>query len=154
MLEARGIRHVYAGKTVLAVDDWRAAAGEQWLVHGPSGCGKTTLLHILAGLLRPTAGEALVNGQALGALSGGALDRFRGRHIGIVLQRLHLIDALTVRQNMALARTFAGFGAADDAGRRHAPRTRNRRQGRRPPAHAEPRPGPARARRARARRRP
>ena len=113
MLEARGIRHDYAGKTVLAVDEWRAEAGEQWLVHGPSGCGKTTLLHILAGLLRPTAGEALVNGQALGALSGGALDRFRGRHIGIVLQRLHLIDALTVRQNLALARRFAGLGAAD-----------------------------------------
>ena len=113
MLEARGIRHAYAGKTVLAVDEWRAAAGEQWLVHGPSGCGKTTLLHILAGLLRPTAGEALVNGRALGALSGGALDRFRGRHVGIVLQRLHLIDALTVRQNLALARRFAGLGAAD-----------------------------------------
>ena len=113
MLEARGIRHAYAGKTVLAVDAWRAAAGEQWLVHGPSGCGKTTLLHILAGLLRPTAGEALVDGQALGALSSGALDRFRGRHIGIVLQRLHLVDALTVRQNLALARRFAGLGAAD-----------------------------------------
>ena len=115
MLEARGIRHVYAGKTVLAVDEWRAAAGEQWLVHGPSGCGKTTLLHLLAGLLRPTAGEVRVNGQALGALSGGALDRFRGRHIGIVLQRLHLIDALTVRQNLALARAFAGLGAAGAA---------------------------------------
>lgn len=112
MLEARRIRHAYAGRTTVAVDAWEASAGEQWLLHGPSGCGKTTFLHILAGILRPTAGEVRIDGQPLGTLRGGARDRFRGRRIGIVFQRLHLIEALTVRQNLALARSLAGLGAA------------------------------------------
>ena len=114
MLEVRGLRHAYAGRLVVAVDSWTAAAGEHWLVHGPSGCGKTTLLHLVAGLLRPDAGAVSVAGQALSALSGGALDRFRGRHVGIVFQHLHLIAALTVRQNLALARTLAGLAPAPE----------------------------------------
>ena len=114
MLEARRIRHAYAGRTTVAVDAWAASAGEQWLLHGPSGCGKTTFLHILAGILRPTAGEVRIDGQPLQALRGGARDRFRGRRIGIVFQRLHLIEALTVRQNLALARSLAGLSAASE----------------------------------------
>ena len=114
MLEVRGLRHTYAGRLAVAVDSWTAAAGEHWLVHGPSGCGKTTLLHLVAGLLRPDAGAVSVAGQVLSALSGGALDRFRGRHVGIVFQHLHLIAALTVRQNLALARTLAGLAPAPE----------------------------------------
>ena len=109
MLELRGVRHAYNGRTAVAVEEWTAGAGEEWLVSGPSGCGKTTLLHILAGLLRPGAGEARVAGQRLSALGGAALDRFRARHVGIVFQRLHLIGALTVRQNLLLAQSLAGF---------------------------------------------
>ena len=109
MLELSGIRHRYAQQAAVALDDWRAADGEQWLLHGPSGCGKTTLLHIMAGLLTPSEGKAVLAGQDLGALRGAARDRFRGRHVGIVFQRLHLIDALTVRQNLMLAQTAAGL---------------------------------------------
>lgn len=109
MLELRGVRHAYDGRTAVAVEEWTAGAGEEWLVSGPSGCGKTTLLHILAGLLRPAAGEARVAGQRLSALGGAALDRFRARHVGIVFQRLHLIGALTVWQNLLLAQSLAGF---------------------------------------------
>ena len=109
MLKIRGVRHEYDGRMAVAVEEWTAGAGEEWLISGPSGCGKTTLLHILAGLLRPSAGEARVAGQLLSALGGGALDRFRARHVGIVFQRLHLIGALTVRQNLLLAQSLAGF---------------------------------------------
>ena len=109
MLEVSGLRRRYAGQLAVSVDAWTAGAGEQWLVQGPSGCGKTTLLHLVAGLLRPDSGEVRIDGQALSALGGGALDRFRGRHVGIVFQRLHLIEALTVRQNLALARSLAGL---------------------------------------------
>lgn len=109
MLEVTGIRHFYQGQPVLDVPRWRADEGEQWLLHGPSGCGKTTLLHILGGLLTPSEGTVTLSGTDLGALRGAALDRYRGQHIGIVFQQLHLIDAITVRQNLALAQKFAGL---------------------------------------------
>lgn len=114
MLEVSRVRRTYAGQLAVAVDEWTAGAGEQWLVHGPSGCGKTTLLHLVAGLLRPDSGEVRIAGQALSALGGGARDRFRGRHIGVVFQRLHLIPALTVRRNLALARSLAGLAPAPE----------------------------------------
>ena len=75
---------------------------------GPSGSGKTTALHVLAGILRPTSGQVTVANQDLTALSPSALDRFRGKNIGIVLQRLHLIDSLTVLNNLLLAQYMAG----------------------------------------------
>jgi putative ABC transport system ATP-binding protein len=76
---------------------------------GPSGSGKTTVLHVLAGILRPTAGSASIAGQDLSALSAAELDRFRGRNIGIVLQRLHLLPSLTVAENVQLAQFLAGL---------------------------------------------
>ena len=109
MLWLRNIRHAYDGAEVLNVAEWQAEQGSHWLILGPSGSGKTTLLHILAGILRPTAGSAGVGGQDLSALSPSALDRFRGRHIGIVLQRLHLIPSLTVLDNVLLAQYLAGL---------------------------------------------
>ena len=109
MFELQGVSHAYDGAEVLRVDAWQAAQGEHWLLLGPSGSGKTTLLHALAGILRPAAGTVKVAGQDLGALDAQALDRFRGQHIGIVLQRLHLIPSLDVAQNLLLAQYLAGL---------------------------------------------
>jgi putative ABC transport system ATP-binding protein len=117
MLAVDELRHVYGADLALALPQWEAAPGEHWLVHGPSGCGKTTLLHILAGLLTPSEGTVSLDGQAYGTLGPAAMDRFRGRHIGIVFQQLHLVDALTVSQNLSLACSLAGLPAAD--GRQH-----------------------------------
>ena len=108
MFVVRQLVHAYNGKDVLRVPEWQAEQGAQWLMLGPSGSGKTTLLHVLAGILRPTSGQVTVADQDLGALSSSALDRFRGRHVGIVLQRLHLIDSLTVLNNLLLAQYMAG----------------------------------------------
>jgi putative ABC transport system ATP-binding protein len=102
------LRHRYGGSTVLALDAWRAGKGEHCLVLGASGSGKTTLLGVLAGLLRPSAGRVEVAGEDLTRLSGPALDRFRGRHIGFVPQKLHLIASLDVEGNLALAQYMAG----------------------------------------------
>lgn len=109
MFELRQLTHNYDGTEVLRVDIWTAAQGEQWLLLGPSGSGKSTLLHILAGILRPAAGSVRIAGQDLAALSAAELDRFRGRNIGIVLQRLHLLPSLTVAQNVQLAQYLAGL---------------------------------------------
>jgi putative ABC transport system ATP-binding protein len=109
MLTLRGLRHAYDGKEALRVDAWQAGQGEHWLVLGPSGSGKTTLLHILAAILRPTGGSVALAGQELAGLKPSELDRFRGRQIGIVLQRLHLVPSLTVMNNLLLAQYLAGL---------------------------------------------
>jgi ABC-type lipoprotein export system ATPase subunit len=108
MFSLQNLTHAYAGTAVLTVASWHAEQGAQWLMLGPSGSGKTTLLHVLAGILRPTSGQVTVANQDLQALSASTLDRFRGKHIGIVLQRLHLIDSLTVLNNLLLAQYMAG----------------------------------------------
>ena len=109
MFAIQDLKHAYDGTEVLNVGAWRADQGAQWLVIGPSGSGKTTLLHILAGILRPSAGSVGVAGQDLTALGAQQLDRFRGQHIGIVLQRLHLIPSLRVMDNLLLAQYLAGL---------------------------------------------
>jgi putative ABC transport system ATP-binding protein len=108
ILALKHLRHAYNGQEVLRLDDWSVAEGENWLVLGPSGSGKTTLLHILAGILAPTEGSVSIAGRALGELPASELDRFRGRNIGIVFQRLHLISSLTVLGNLLLAQYLAG----------------------------------------------
>jgi ABC-type lipoprotein export system ATPase subunit len=108
MFALRQIRHAYDGQEVLRLDDWSVAQGEPWLILGPSGSGKTTLLHILAGILTPSEGSVAIAGQDLDQLPASELDRFRGRHIGIVFQRLHLISSLTVLGNLLLAQYLAG----------------------------------------------
>ena len=110
MFQLRDVRHAYNGVDALAIRDWLAEQGEHWLVLGPSGSGKTTLLHILAGFLQPTYGQALVAGHPLGKMKPAALGRFRARHIGIVFQRLHLIDSLRVADNLMLAQYLSGLG--------------------------------------------
>jgi putative ABC transport system ATP-binding protein len=101
------LTRAYGARTVVAVPWWAVAAGQHSLILGPSGSGKTTVLHLIAGLLPPSRGSVRVAGQDLGALTPAQLDAFRGKTIGIVLQRLHLIPALTVRDNLRLARTLA-----------------------------------------------
>jgi putative ABC transport system ATP-binding protein len=107
VLALDGLARAYGLRTVVAIPAWTVAAGEHSLILGPSGSGKSTLLHLIAGLLHPSHGRVLVAGQDLAKLTTAELAAFRGRMIGIVLQRLHLIPALTVRDNLRLARTLA-----------------------------------------------
>jgi len=108
MFALQNLRHAYDGVEVLNVDTWHAEQGAHWLIMGPSGSGKTTLLHVLAGILKPTAGHVTVADQDLLALRPAQLDRFRGKHVGIVLQRLHLMSSLSVAGNLLLAQHLAG----------------------------------------------
>ncbi len=109
MLSLRELRHDYGGKGALSLRAWDVGRGEHWLVLGASGCGKSTLLHIVAGLLQPSAGTVVVDGQDFAALKPAALDRFRARRIGIVLQKLHLMRTLSVLENVLLAQYLAGL---------------------------------------------
>ena len=83
-------------------------AGEIVALVGQSGSGKSTLLHIFAGLLRPTHGDVTVAGVPIRTAPAGELDLFRGRLLGFVPQRPHLLAHLRVDQNLALAQRLAG----------------------------------------------
>ncbi len=109
MFDLENVRHAYDGEVVLDLPHFAGAQGAHWLVLGLSGSGKTTLLHVMAGLLKPTEGRVVVAGEDLTRLSGAALDRFRGRHIGIVFQQMHLLPTLTVEDNLLLAPYMAGL---------------------------------------------
>jgi putative ABC transport system ATP-binding protein len=114
MLAIRGLRHAYAGRTVLAVPSWDVPRAEACLVIGPSGSGKSTLLAAIAGLLTPTAGSVSLEGEDITRLSGARRDALRARRIGLVPQTLHLIGVLSARENLRLARRLAGL-PPDDA---------------------------------------
>lgn len=117
MLSIDAIEVQYPGSAALRLPPLQLGAGEHCLLLGPSGCGKTTLLHVAAGLLKPARGRVRLGDTDLSVLRGSALDRFRGRHVGIVFQRLHLIPSLTVLQNLAAAQYCAGL-AVDRAAAR------------------------------------
>ncbi len=109
VLDIKGLVHRYGANETVRVDAWQVGAGEPWLLLGASGSGKTTLLHCLAGILTPHSGHIRVAGTELNMLEGSALDRFRGRTIGLLPQRLHLIDCLSVLDNLLLAQYAAGL---------------------------------------------
>lgn len=93
----------------LTFPDWKVQQGEHALILGSSGSGKTTLLHLLAGLLKPKSGQLSVGNQDLATLSGSALDKYRGQNIGLVFQKPHLINALSLEKNLLLAQYMAGL---------------------------------------------
>ena len=77
-------------------------------VVGPSGSGKSSMMMIVAGLERATAGRVTVAGVELGAMSEDALARFRRDRIGIVFQAFHLIPTMTALENVAVPLELAG----------------------------------------------
>ncbi len=106
-------RDFTAGDTVVrAVDgvSLECQRGAVTALAGPSGSGKTTLLSLIGGLLPPSAGAIETDGVDLTRLDQRALTAFRLKHLGIVFQAFHLIDALTVVENVELPLTLAGAG--------------------------------------------
>lgn len=91
------------------------SAGESLALIGPSGSGKSSLLMLMAGLERASAGSVTALGQDLTALDEDGLARFRRGNMGVVFQSFHLIPTLTALENVALPLEIAGVA---DAGAR------------------------------------
>ncbi|PHN02309.1 ABC transporter ATP-binding protein [Flavilitoribacter nigricans] len=108
MLQTDQLKFAYTGGDTFSFPDISCERGAHWLLLGQSGSGKTTFLHLLGGLLSPKSGAIRLEGTDMAQLSGPALDRFRGRHIGIIFQKAHFVNALTVGENLALAQELAG----------------------------------------------
>jgi len=108
MVNLQHAAHHYDSENIVSLPDIILNQGEQLLIHGLSGSGKTTLLHVLAGLLSPTTGKVVINDTELYFLSESNLDKFRGQTIGIIFQQMHLVNTLTVFENIRLAQYMAG----------------------------------------------
>jgi ABC transporter related protein len=80
--------------------DLAVGEGSFTVIMGPSGAGKSTLLYALSGLDRPTLGEVRLDGTELTGLKEDALARFRRSHCGFVFQQVHLLDSLSVLENL------------------------------------------------------
>ncbi len=94
--------------------DLDIGAGDSVGLVGPSGSGKTSLLMVLAGLERASAGKVHVDGRDLTALDEDGLARFRRDCLGIVFQNFHLIPTMTALENVALPLEFSGVRDAAD----------------------------------------
>jgi len=114
LLEAvvRGFDTPAGRETALKGVDFTVHAGELIVVVGKSGSGKSVLLHLVAGLDRPTAGRIQVGETQLDTLSDRALTRWRRRSVGLLLQDHQLLPGLSVLHNVQLAMEFAGLVAA------------------------------------------
>jgi len=93
--------------------DLTVQRGELMAIVGVSGSGKTTLMNVLGGLVRPSAGRAVVNGQELLKLSNAALDRYRRTQVGFVWQQgaRNLVPYLNARENVELPMMLAGLSS-------------------------------------------
>ncbi|MGE0698712.1 MAG: ABC transporter ATP-binding protein [Hyphomicrobiaceae bacterium] len=92
--------------------DLGVPAGQSVAIVGPSGSGKTSLLMLIGGLERASAGRVTVAGQELGSMDEDALARVRARSIGIVFQSFHLVPTMTALENVALPLEFRGDAEA------------------------------------------
>lgn len=108
MLQTIDLTFQYKGGHPFVFPDLTVGAKESMLLLGRSGIGKTTLLHLLGGLMQPSKGKILIDGADISHKSGRDLDRFRGKHIGIIFQQNHFIASLNVMDNILLAQTLIG----------------------------------------------
>ena len=110
-------RYDPTGRPALDGVDLDIEAGRITAVMGPSGGGKSTLLNLIGGLDRPTIGEIVVTDVRVDRLSESGAARFRRATVGYVFQLFHLLDDLTVADNVAIPALLAGVGRAQAADR-------------------------------------
>lgn len=92
--------HAGAQQHVLRNIDLEIPRGSFTVIMGPSGSGKSTLLNAISGMDRPTLGTVVIDGTDISSFSEDRLARFRRTRCGFVFQQIHLLDALTVRDNV------------------------------------------------------
>ena len=108
MLETQGLKYAYHAAKKFHFPDIACPDGRALLILGQSGMGKTTLLHLLALLLRPEEGIVRIGNEEATSLSPSALAHLRAAQIGIVYQRAHFVNALSVRDNLLISNYLAG----------------------------------------------
>ena len=92
---------------ILDIPKFHVAPAEQVVLVGQSGCGKTTLLHVIAGISRASAGRIIVDGIDIAGFSEGVRDRVRADKLGYVFQTFNLLPGFSALENVLLGMTFA-----------------------------------------------
>ena len=115
MIKTESLKFSYDGEKYFDFPDINLDSGENLLIIGNSGIGKTTLLHLLAGILKPESGSINISGTDISKFSDTELDKFRGDNIGIVFQKPHFISSLTINENLKLAKYLSPSKTSGDA---------------------------------------
>jgi lipoprotein-releasing system ATP-binding protein len=113
LIETRELRKTYRTGEAESVEvlrgvSLRVAEGAFVAIVGESGTGKSTLLHLMGGLDRPTAGEVRFRGRAIFDQKDEALARWRNRHVGFVFQFHHLLPEFSALENVAMPALIQG----------------------------------------------
>jgi ABC-type lipoprotein export system ATPase subunit len=117
VIEAKGLYHIYRETSLETIAlrgaDLALARGTWTSVMGPSGSGKSTLLNVMAGLVEPSGGSVMIDGQDLTRLPAPQRARLRRSRIGVVLQRDNLHPLLNVAENIALPLRIDGRSGSE-----------------------------------------
>lgn len=118
MLNTENLTHKYPNSQKFVFPNLECPSSGTLLVLGESGVGKTTLLHVLAGILKPLSGEVIIDGIPIYKLRGNALDKYRGQNIGLVFQKPHFVQSITAEENLLLTQKMAGKSQNRSAARK------------------------------------
>ncbi len=108
-IATKDLSFTYPNGKTLVFPDIQCSAGENILILGASGSGKTSLLHLIAGILRPTKGSISINNVHTSLLHSREMDTFRGKHIGMVFQQHFFLQGMSVWENLAAAQRLPGY---------------------------------------------
>ncbi len=111
LLELRDVRRAFRSpdgedQLILDVPSFEVDAGKQVAIAGTSGSGKTTFLNIIAGLLAPTSGEVVWDGEVVSGMGEAKRDAWRARELGYVFQTFNLLGGYTALENVTLGMMF------------------------------------------------
>lgn len=112
-LEINSLKKKYAtdegqDRLVIDIPHFQLELGEQIALIGKSGLGKSTLLHLIAGLTQISEGKIMIGGSAIHLMSESKRDAFRGKFIGMIFQKYHLLPGLTALENVQACEILNG----------------------------------------------
>jgi ABC-type lipoprotein export system ATPase subunit len=108
MLKTESLSFTFDGSSYFNFPDIELADREDLLILGESGIGKTTLLHLMAGILKPDSGRIMINETDITQLRNRETDHFRGKNLGIVFQKPHFIRSLNLIEHLLLIQHLSG----------------------------------------------
>ncbi len=112
MIETIWLKKEFRSEAAIVYRDLVFETGKSYMLLGASGCGKSTLLNMIAGIVKPTSGKIIIDGEEMTAKTPSQYDRFRIEKIGYIFQDFKLIPEMTVLDNVNILR-LEGIDTSD-----------------------------------------